>query len=281
MSGSFLEKDLVMCCPAASVYILWYIMHHSINSMQNHSFHKRLSCLRLHTDFCDYVNSFPRDIQRLCCENPWTWENCLRVRETGCRIFWIQKICHFFWENLPDIFGQICQFLLGSLPSIKEINCLLWKNPSPTLRKSATHTKSATDFGKMSHRLWENQPPTLRKAVTNFGEMPSPILGKSVTDLRKSVTDFGEIRHRLWGNPSPTFRKSVANFGESGRQFCQAPWQNRSVLVKNWDWLGFCIGLGQSSSLTVLNATNVWVEIFEGLGLGVTKNKSTSGKLEG
>ena len=129
----------------------------------------------------------------------------------------------FFWENLPDIFGQICQFLLGSLPSIKEINCLLWKNPSPTLRKSATHTKSATDFGKMSHRLWENQPPTLRKAVTNFGEMPSPILGKSVTDLRKSVTDFGEIRHRLWGNPSPTFRKSVANFGESGRQFCEAP----------------------------------------------------------
>ena len=47
------------------------------------------------------------------------------------------------------------------------------------------------------------------------------------------------------------------------------------------NWLGFWIGLGQSSSLTALNAKHVWVWIFEVLGLGVTKNKSTGGKLEG
>ena len=46
-------------------------------------------------------------------------------------------------------------------------------------------------------------------------------------------------------------------------------------------WLGFWIGLGQSSSLAVLNAKHVWVWIFEGLGLGVTKNTSAGGKLEG
>ena len=33
------------------------------------------------------------------------------------------------------------------------------------------------------------------------------------------------------------------------------------------DWLGFWIGLGQSSSLTVLNAKHVWVWIFDVLGL--------------
>ena len=43
------------------------------------------------------------------------------------------------------------------------------------------------------------------------------------------------------------------------------------------NWIGFWIGLGQSSSLAVLNAKHIWVWIFEGLGLGVTKNKSTGG----
>ena len=47
------------------------------------------------------------------------------------------------------------------------------------------------------------------------------------------------------------------------------------------NWLGFWIGLGRISSLIVLNAKHVWVWIFEVLGLGVTKNKSTGSKLEG
>ena len=47
------------------------------------------------------------------------------------------------------------------------------------------------------------------------------------------------------------------------------------------NWLGFWIGLEQSSSLTFFNAKHVWVWIFEVLGLGVSKNSSTGRKLEG
>ena len=47
------------------------------------------------------------------------------------------------------------------------------------------------------------------------------------------------------------------------------------------NWFCVWIGLEQSSSLTVLNAKHVWVWIFEFSGLGVTKNKSNGGKLEG
>ena len=54
------------------------------------------------------------------------------------------------------------------------------------------------------------------------------------------------------------------------------------------DWLGFWIGLGQSPSLTVLNAKHVWVWIFDVLGcfrivdvlgLGVSKHKSTGRRI--
>ena len=135
---------------------------------------------------------------------------------------------------------------------------------------------------EISHRFWGN---------------PSPTFGKCVTDFGKCVTDFGEIRHRFWGNPSPISGKSVTNFGEMRHRFwgkaCAFFGENR---LRFWDkqvrsgeklvrfggnWLGFWIGLGQSSSLTALNAKHVWVWIFEVLGLGVTKNKSTGGKLEG
>ena len=58
-------------------------------------------------------------------------------------------------------------------------------------------------------------------------------------------------------------------------------WLGEKLVRFGGNWLGFWIGLGQSSSLTALNAKHVWVWIFEVLGLGVTKNKSTGGKLEG
>ena len=152
-----------------------HIMHHSIN-MQNHSFHKRLSCLRLHTDFCDYVNSFPRDIQRLCCETTDLGElpagsgNQLPTFLNSENLHFFCKICQAFWVNLPVSFWEVCHQLRKSIAYFGKIRHRLWGNPPPTL------FKSATDFGKMSHRLWENQPPTFRKAVTDFGEMPSPIL---------------------------------------------------------------------------------------------------------
>ena len=144
--------------------------------MQNHSFHKRLSCLRLHTDFCDYVNSFPRDIQRLCCKTTDLGE---LPAGSGNQLpnFLNSENLQFFLENLPGILGksasffwEICHQLRKSIAYFGKIRHRLGGNPPPTL------FKSATDFGKMSHRLWENQPPTLRKAVTDFGEMPSPIL---------------------------------------------------------------------------------------------------------
>ena len=56
-------------------------------------------------------------------------------------------------------------------------------------------------------------------------------------------------------------------------------WDERALLLgKNGsicrgNWFGFWIGLGQNSSLTVLNAKHVWVWVFEVLGLGVSKNK--------
>ena len=141
------------------------------------------------------------------------------------------------------------------------------------------------------------------------GNQP-PILGKSVTDFWEMRHRFWEMRHRFWGNPSPILRKSITDFGEIRYRFWEmlrfwgktcsvlGKTGSDSVFGKNTvsvfgenfaknrfglggNWLGFWIGLGQSSSLTVLNAKHVWVWIFEVLGLGVSKNKSTGGKLEG
>ena len=83
------------------------------------------------------------------------------------------------------------------------------------------------------------------------------------------------MRHRFWG-------KACAFFGENRLRFWDKQVRFGEKLVRfGENWLGFWIGLGQSSSLTALNAKHVWVWIFEVLGLGVTKNKSTGGKLEG
>ena len=71
-------------------------------------------------------------------------------------------------------------------------------------------------------RLWENQPPTL-------GNEP-PTLGKW-------ATDFGKLRS--WEKTGFVF------WGKNASVFGRKVWEN---------WFGFWIGLGQNSSLTVLNA---------------------------
>ena len=52
--------------------------------------------------------------------------------------------------------------------------------------------KSATDFGKISHRLPENEPPTMGKSAVDWENEP-PTTGKS-------ATDFGKMSHGLWEN---------------------------------------------------------------------------------
>ena len=134
---------------------------------------------------------------------------------------------------------------------------------------------SATDFGEIRHRLLGNASPILGNA--------SPILGKS-------VTDFEEIHHRFRGNPLPILGKCVTDFGEKHAPFLGKTGSvfgtNKFGLGKNWFGLGeigsvFGLAWDKSSSLTALNAKHVWVWIFEVLGLGVTKNTSAGGKLEG
>ena len=111
-----------------------------------------------------------------------------------------------------------------------------------------------------------------------------------------SSTDFGERICHLWGYLSqvceaPFLGRTCSVFGENRLRFWeeQAPFlgQSVSILVKTgtvwWDKLvRFLDWLGQSSSLTVLNAKHVWVWIqgFKG-GWVSLKRKSTGGKLEG
>ena len=88
----------------------------------------------------------------------------------------------------------------------------LCENQPPTLGRSAT------DFGKMSHRLWENEPPNLGKSATHFGKIsdrlwenqrknhtcvefveklfPTALISedtKSLEDVQKQKPLFGEI----------------------------------------------------------------------------------------
>ena len=133
---------------------------------------------------------------------------------------------------------------------------------------------------EISHRFGGNPSPTFGKCVTDFGKCVTDF-GKCVIDFEeihhrgKSVTNFGEMRHRFWG-------KACAFFGKNRLRFWDKQVRFGEKLVRfGGNWLGFWIGLGQSSSLTALNAKHFWVWIFEVLGLGVTKNKSTAGKLEG
>ena len=87
--------------------------------------------------------------------------------------------------------------------------------------------------------------------------MPSPLEHLGTIENQRA---FGKNMFRFWEKHAPLLVKNCLGLGR--------------------DWLGFWIGLGQSSSLTVLNAEHVWVWIFEVLGVGVIKNKSTGGKLE-
>ena len=103
---------------------------------------------------------------------------------------------------------------------------------------------SVTDFGEIGHRLWETLSPTLGKSVTDFGEICHRFREK--------------MRHRLWGNP----------LLEKHAPFLVKTGSIRVKLVWFLDWL----------------ATKLKSHCFEHqacLGLDVTRNKSTSGKLEG
>ena len=129
--------------------------------------------------------------------------------------------------------------------------------------------KPATDFGKISHRLWENLPQTLGKPATDFGKISHRLWENLPPVLWSSV--LGKNRFRFWEKHAPFFGKNKLRFWDKLVRF-------GGTLVRfGGNWFGFWIGLGQSSSLAVLNAKHVWVWIFEGLGLGVTKNKSTGG----
>ena len=162
-----------------------HIMHLSINSMQNHSFHKRLWCVRFHTDFCHYLNSFPRNIQRLCCENHGLGRTACGFGKPVTEFFefrksaTVWKICQAFMGKSASFFWEVCHQSRKSTAYFGKMSPRLWENQPPTLGKSAT------DFGKMSPRLWENQPPT----------------------LGKSATDFGKFNHRVWENQPPTLGK--------------------------------------------------------------------------
>ena len=103
--------------------------------------------------------------------------------------------------------------------------CSSKKNLAPVLLKNRFgFCKTGSAVGKISQRLWENQPPTLGKWATDFGKMGHWLWEAAF--LRKNRLCFlgkKRLRLRLW----------------------HKVWEN---------WFGFWIGLGQSSSLTVLNA---------------------------
>ena len=78
----------------------------------------------------------------------------------------------------------------------------LWENATDFAENQQPALgKSATDFGKISHRLWENRPPTLTKSATDFGKIGHGFRENEPPILGKSVTDFGEIRYRFWEAP--------------------------------------------------------------------------------
>ena len=95
---------------------------------------------------------------------------------------------------------------------------------------------------------------------------------------------FGKNSFRFWEKHAPFFGKKLVPFLGKTCTVFGTKWLRfweKAGRFGGENWLGLWIGLGQSLSLTVLNAKHVWVWIFEVLGLGVTKNKSTGGKLEG
>ena len=81
---------------------------------------------------------------------------------------------------------------------------------------------------------------------------------------------------RIWEKHAPFLGRTGSVFGKTGSVF-GTKWFRFGEKVARFgeSWLGFRIGLRQSSSVTVLNVEHVWVGILEVLGLGVSKNKST------
>ena len=90
---------------------------------------------------------------------------------------------------------------------------------------------------------------------------------KTCSMLGKTCSVFGENRLRFWDKLAPCLRKTNSNFGTTGSVL---GWK----LARFLDWLG-------TKLKSRCFERYVWVWIFEVLGLGVTKNKSTGGKLEG
>ena len=121
------------------------------------------------------------------------------------------KISHPLWDSLPQTVGNQPRTLL----------------------------KSATDFGKMSHRLWGNQPVILGKSATDFGKIGHQLWENRQPTLGKSATDFEKMSHRLWENEPPT-GKSVTDFGEICHRCCEAPFlgQAGSVLGRTCSVFG-------------------------------------------
>ena len=192
---------------------------------------------------------------------------------------WKSLIVFVFWASmyiLKNAFGIFWLWELGfrlTRLGSQEISHWLWgnlsPNPSPTLGKSVTDFgEIRSNFGEMRHRFWGKTCAFFGKNRLRFWEKHAPFLGKTCSVL-------GTNKLRFWEKHVPFLGKNMLRFWEE-----QAPFFGKNGFDLRGNWLGFWIGLGQSSSLTVLNAKHVWVWIFEVLGRGVSKNKSTGGKLE-
>ena len=77
------------------------------------------------------------------------------------------------------------------------------------------------------------------------------------------------MKLRFWEKQAPFLGKVGSVFGTKWLRF------GEKVARFGENWLGFWIGLGQSSSFIVLNAQHVGVWVFEVLRLGVSRIKAT------
>ena len=176
--------------------------------------------------------------------------------EKKCRIQFFFLVFLSFWtaRAYPKLRQQRKIRFRRRLALFEQKNWLrFWAKSGSVLRKSVT------DLGEIGHRFWENQPPTSGKSA--FGEIRlrfwgNPLLEKQARFLGQAGFVFGKKPSPSLGKQAPFFgtsrllfwKKTVSMFGKAG-----------CGLVENW--LGFWIGLRQSSSFTVLNAKHVWVWI--------------------
>ena len=200
MSGSFLEKDLTMCCPAASVYILCIFLLtacktiHFTNGCGVWGF-TQISAIIL-TPSREISNGFAAKTMDLG-ELPAGSGNRLPNFLNSENLPLFGKSARHLWVNLPVSFGKFAINQGNHLPTLGKwapdfgkISHWLWENEPPTAGKWATHRL----WEKMSHRFWENEPQ----------ENQRPPLGKSANDFRK-------ISARLWENQRTTSGKSATD----------------------------------------------------------------------